>query len=60
MERVFSQQNLIQTKLRNKISTESLNKHLMILINGTEIEHFDFEKAYDYWINLKVRRTGNF
>ncbi|GBB99207.1 hypothetical protein RclHR1_03450002 [Rhizophagus clarus] len=60
VERVFSQQNLIQTKLRNKLCVENLNHHLMILINGPDIEDFDFEKTYDYWINLKARRmAGN-
>src|SRR5581483_7494003 len=38
VERVFSQQNLIHTKLRNKLSVENLNCHLMILINGPDIE----------------------
>uniref|UniRef100_U9V561 Uncharacterized protein n=1 Tax=Rhizophagus irregularis (strain DAOM 181602 / DAOM 197198 / MUCL 43194) TaxID=747089 RepID=U9V561_RHIID len=32
---------------------------LMILINGPDIEDFDFEKAYDNWINLKARRMQN-
>jgi hypothetical protein len=58
VERIFSQQNLIQTKLKNKLGVENLNRHLMILINGPDLEDFDFEKAYDYWINLKVRRVG--
>ena len=31
----------------------------MILINGPDVEDFDFEKAYDHWINLKVRRMGH-
>jgi len=59
VERIFSHQNLIHTKLRNKLCIENLNRHLMILINGPDIEDFDFEKAYDYWINLKARRVGN-
>jgi hypothetical protein len=59
VERVFSQQNLIQTKLRNKLSVENLNRHLMILINGPDVEDFDFEKVYDHWINAKARRMGN-
>lgn len=59
VERVFSHQNLIQTKLRNKLCVENLNRHLMILINGPNLEDFDFEKAYDYWINLKARRIGH-
>ena len=59
VERIFSHQNLIKTKLRNKLCTENLNRHLMILINSPDIEDFDFEKAYDHWINLKVRRMEN-
>ena len=58
VERIFSHQNLIKTKLRNKLCTENLNRHLMILINGPEIEDFNFEKAYDNWINLKARRVA--
>ena len=59
VERVFSHQNLIHTKLRNKLCVENLNRHLMILINGPDVEDFDFEKAYDHWVNVKVRRIGN-
>ena len=59
VERIFSHQNLIITKLRNKLSVENLNRHLMILINGPDVEDFDFEKAYDHWINSKARRMGN-
>jgi hypothetical protein len=31
----------------------------MILINGPDVEDFDFEKVYDHWINAKARRMGN-
>ncbi len=48
VERIFSHQNLIITKLHNKLSVENLNRHLMILINSSDIEDFDFEKAYDH------------
>ena len=43
VKRIFSHQNLIKTKLQNKLCTENLN-FLMILINGPDIEDFDFEK----------------
>ncbi len=59
VKRIFSHQNLIISKLRNKLSVENLNRHLMILINGPDIEDFNFEKAYDHWIHSKARRTGN-
>ncbi|PKK72142.1 hypothetical protein RhiirC2_777555 [Rhizophagus irregularis] len=59
VERIFLHQNLIKTKSRNKLCTKNLNRQLMILINGPDIEDFDFEKAYDNWINLKARRIQN-
>ena len=58
MERIFSQQNLIKSKLRNQMSIDTLNNHLIILLNGPEIEDFDFEKAYEHWINKKSRKTS--
>ena len=59
VERIFSHQNLIITKLRNKLNVENLNRHLMILINGPDVENFDFKKAYDHWINSKARHMEN-
>ncbi|PKY22843.1 hypothetical protein RhiirB3_436888 [Rhizophagus irregularis] len=59
VERIFLHQNLIKTKSRNKLCTKNLNRQLMILINGPDIEDFDFDKAYDNWINLKARRMQN-
>ncbi len=56
VEKIFSQQNLIKNKLRNKMNINTLNNHLMILLNGPKIEDFDFEKAYEYWRNNKSRR----
>ncbi|CAG8640479.1 3158_t:CDS:10 [Cetraspora pellucida] len=49
VERIFSQQNLVKTHLRNQMSLETLNNHLMIIMNGPSIDSFDFERAYDYW-----------
>ncbi|CAG8458076.1 8780_t:CDS:2 [Scutellospora calospora] len=51
VERVFSYQNNIKTKLRNRIQLETLNDLLIISLNGPSIELFDFEKAYNYWIS---------
>jgi len=42
VERIFSQQNLIKSKLRNKMNIDTLNNHLMVLLNGPGIENFDF------------------
>ena len=52
VERVFSRQNLVKNKLRNKMKLETLHFHLNILINGPSLESFDFEAAYDHWAQL--------
>ena len=59
IERIFSQQKLLKNKLRNKMSLESLNRFLMILINSPELEKMDYESAYKYWFIMKERRFGN-
>ncbi|RGB29188.1 hypothetical protein C1646_672637 [Rhizophagus diaphanus] len=51
-ERVFSRQNLIKNKLRNKMKLETLHYHLNILINGPPLHSFDFEAAYNHWAQL--------
>ncbi|CAG8489083.1 294_t:CDS:1 [Scutellospora calospora] len=55
IERVFSYQKLIKTRLRNQMNIETLNHHLMIALNRPSIELFDFEKAYDYWYTKERR-----
>jgi len=55
VERIFSQTNLIKNKLRNRMHLDTLNNHLMILLNGPDIQDFNFEKAYEHWTNKKVR-----
>ena len=57
-ERIFSQTKLIKNKLRNRMNLDTLNSHLMILLNGPEIEDFNFEEAYKYWENKKNRRIN--
>jgi hAT family C-terminal dimerisation region len=59
VERIFSQQNLIKNNMRNKMSIDTLSNHLMILLNGPEIEDFDFEKAYKHWEGKKIRRSNH-
>ncbi len=44
VERIFSQQNLIKTKVRNQMKLKTLNSHIMIVI-----------KAYDIWQRLSRR-----
>ena len=52
VERVFSRQNLIKNKLRNKMKLKTLHYHLNILINGPPLHSFDFEAAYKHWVQL--------
>ncbi len=52
VKRVFSCQNLIKNKLRNKMKLETLHFHLNILINGPLLYSFDFEAAYNHWAQL--------
>jgi hypothetical protein len=50
VERVFSHQNLIKTKLRNKMSVQTLNFHLLLSLNGPkDFSNYDYEKAYVFW-----------
>jgi hypothetical protein len=35
----------------------TLDKHLMILLNGPEIKNFNFEKAHEYWKNKRTRKS---
>jgi hypothetical protein len=48
VERIFSQQNLIKTRIRNRIQPSTLQMLLMIAINGPDSEIFDWEKAYQF------------
>lgn len=57
VERIFSQMKLIKNNLRNKMHLNTLDNHLMILLNGPEIEDFDFLKAYEDWESKKTRRN---
>ena len=53
VERIFSQMKLIKNNLRNRMHLNTLDNHLMVLLNGPEIEDFDFLKAYENWENEK-------
>ena len=57
MERIFSEMKLIKNKLRNKMHINTLNHHLIILLNGPNIQNFDFEKVYEHWVNKKERKS---
>ncbi|CAG8476302.1 19217_t:CDS:2 [Cetraspora pellucida] len=47
VEHIFSQQNLIKTKLHNLMKLNTLNSYLMIVMNGPSLDKFNFKKAYE-------------
>ncbi|CAG8512974.1 15923_t:CDS:2 [Dentiscutata heterogama] len=55
VERIFSRQNLIKTKLRNRMSIFTLNYLLLISFNGPKLEDFNFQLAYQEWCKLDRR-----
>jgi hypothetical protein len=60
VERVFSQHKLTKTRLRNRMNVESLESHLMILLNAPDnIEDFNWDKAFDQWEKEQVRRVNS-
>jgi hypothetical protein len=59
VERVFSQHKLTKTRLRNRMNVESLESHLMILLNAPDnIEDFNWDKAFNQWGIEQVRRVN--
>ena len=46
--------NLLAENSCSKVEKKyTLNNHLMILLNGPDIQDFNFEKAYEHWTNKK-------
>ena len=56
-ERGFSVQNLIKTKIRNRLGPFHLDMLLRIQLLGQPTEKFPFERAYRMWLHAKRRRT---
>ena len=57
VERVFSQHKLTKTKLRNRMNVETLDMHLMKLLNAPDnILDFNCDKVFNQWKNEHVRR----
>lgn len=54
-ERGFSIQNLIKTKLRNRLETYSLYSLIKLHIDGGCQKSFVFQSAYLKWRNMKTR-----
>ncbi|XP_070571402.1 zinc finger protein 862-like [Ptychodera flava] len=56
-ERGVSQFNLIKTAVRNRLSTENVERLMRIAIEGPDIEQFDFQnRAFTVWSNMKDTR----
>ena len=55
-ERGFSVQNLVKTKLRNRLDTRPLYFLMKLKIDGGDQKSFDFASAYGKWKNMKSRR----
>jgi hypothetical protein len=55
-ERGFSSQNRIHTALRNRLTSETVNKLMTIQIQGGHIKDFQFPKALKKWSDKKQRR----
>ncbi|CAG8618546.1 6519_t:CDS:1 [Cetraspora pellucida] len=55
VKHIFSRQNLIKTKLRNRMSIYTLNYLLLISFNEPKLEDFNFQLAYQEWCKLDRR-----
>jgi hypothetical protein len=55
VERAFSCQNLIKSSQRNRLSPESVNKLMLVNLEGPEIEKFNFGEAAAHWKAVKQR-----
>ena len=48
-ERAFSSQNIVTTKLRNRLSGLHCDQLMRIMMEGPPRENFDFSKALKEW-----------
>ena len=55
-ERGFSTMNRINTTLRNRLTSDSMDKLIRISSEGPSLEDFDFDKAVDMWSSKCNRR----
>ena len=55
-ERCFSTMKRVKTDLRNRMSTQTLDKLLRIRIEGPTISEFNFNEAVQEWSQLRNRR----
>ena len=59
-ERCFSSMNRIKTDLRNRLNTSTLHvcQRMRIVLEGGELENFDFVKAAEIWSEMRHRRIS--
>ena len=55
-ERCFSTMKRVKTDLRNRMSTQTLDKLQRIRIEGPTISEFNFNEAVQEWSQLRNRR----
>lgn len=54
-ERGFSKQNLIKTKIRARLKTETVSTLMTMSVDTPELEQFDFHNAFEIWCSVKDR-----
>jgi hypothetical protein len=60
VERVFSQHKMTKTRLRNRMNIDTINMHLMILLNAPDdLADFNWNKAFEYWEKKQARRISS-
>eukprot|EP00731_Ephydatia_muelleri_P030129 Em0021g652a len=57
-ERCFSSINQIKTDLRNRLNTSTLCQIMRTVLEGGELENFDFVKAAEIWSEMRHRRIS--
>ena len=55
-EHSFSTMNQVKTKLRNRMTTSTLDSLIRISMEGPPLPQFNFERAADIWATLRNRR----
>lgn len=58
-ERCFSTMKRVKTDLRNRMSTQTLDRLIRIRTEGPDMAEFDFNQAVKNWSSLKNRRLFN-
>ena len=56
VDRTFSQLKLIKTAVRNRMTEQTLDSLLRIIIEGPSVEEFPFRDAAILWASKKNRR----